>query len=88
MQKDNPSLSRWTLSTYQFNRQWEFSWLALNMTPLKYQKAGGGGLGTVGGLKMWSIGAQGAGRKRAGGAGAGAGAVVLEMRQSPVCCSC
>ncbi|GAB4818793.1 hypothetical protein N2152v2_005839 [Parachlorella kessleri] len=31
-------MSRWTLSTYQFNRQWEFSWLALNMTPLKYQK--------------------------------------------------
>ncbi len=38
IQKDNPSLSRWTLSTYQFNRQWEFSWLAQNLTPLKYQK--------------------------------------------------
>lgn len=38
VQADDPRLSRWTLSTYQFNRQWEFSWLALNMTPLKYQK--------------------------------------------------
>ncbi len=38
VQQDNPNMSRWTLSTYQFERQWEFSWLALNMTPLKYQK--------------------------------------------------
>ena len=34
----DPSLSRWTLSTYQFARQWEFSWTALTMTPLKHQK--------------------------------------------------
>lgn len=38
IQHDNPQLSKWTLSTFQFNRQWEFSWLARNMTPLKYQK--------------------------------------------------
>ncbi len=36
--QDDPRLSRWTLSTYQFNRQWEFSWLALNLTPLRNQK--------------------------------------------------
>jgi len=38
IQEDDTRLSKWTLSTYQFNRQWEFSWLALNMTPLKNQK--------------------------------------------------
>jgi uncharacterized membrane protein len=38
VQPDDPRLSRWTLSTYQFNRQWEFSWMALNMTPLRNQK--------------------------------------------------
>ncbi|KAL4450056.1 hypothetical protein ABPG77_010725 [Micractinium sp. CCAP 211/92] len=38
VQQDDPRLSRWTLSTYQFNRQWEFSWLALNLTPLRNQK--------------------------------------------------
>jgi len=37
-QEDDPRLSRWTLSTFQFNRQWEFSWLALNLTPLRNQK--------------------------------------------------
>jgi hypothetical protein len=31
-------MSRWTLSTFQFNRQWEFSWLAQNLTPLRNQK--------------------------------------------------
>lgn len=35
---EDPRMSRWTLSTYQFNRQWEFSWLAQNLTPLKNQK--------------------------------------------------
>lgn len=38
IQEEDSRLSKWTLSTYQFNRQWEFSWLALNMTPLKHQK--------------------------------------------------
>lgn len=38
VQPDDPRLSRWTLSTFQFNRQWEFSWMALNMTPLRNQK--------------------------------------------------
>lgn len=38
VQADDPTMSRWTLSTFQFNRQWEFSWLALNMTPLRNQK--------------------------------------------------
>ena len=38
IQDGDASLSKWTLSTNQFNRDWEFSWLAKNMTPLKYQK--------------------------------------------------
>lgn len=38
VQKDDPRMSRWKLSTFQFNRQWEFSWLAQNLTPMKYQK--------------------------------------------------
>ncbi len=38
IQDGDTSLSKWTLSTHQFNRDWEFSWLAKNMTPLKYQK--------------------------------------------------
>jgi uncharacterized membrane protein len=38
IQNDDPQMSKWTLSTFQFNRQWEFSWLARNMTPLKHQK--------------------------------------------------
>lgn len=38
VQPDDTTLSRWTLSTYQFNRQWEFSWIAKNLTPIKYQK--------------------------------------------------
>ena len=38
IQDGDASLSKWTLSTHQFNRDWEFSWLAKNMTPLKYQK--------------------------------------------------
>jgi len=55
IQKENPHMSKWTLSTFQFNRQWEFSWLARNMTPLKYQKihwrsvpgSSGGSLGPI-----------------------------------------
>lgn len=55
IQKENPQMSKWTLSTFQFNRQWEFSWLARNMTPLKYQKihwrsvpgSSGGSLGPI-----------------------------------------
>lgn len=34
----DPRLSRWTLSTHQFGRDWTFSWLARNMTPIKNQK--------------------------------------------------
>jgi len=30
--------SQWTLSTHQFARDWEFSWVATNLTPVKYQK--------------------------------------------------
>eukprot|EP00976_Prorocentrum_cordatum_P000201 4582-Prorocentrum_minimum.AAC.2 len=30
--------SEWTLSTHQFGRDWEFSWVATNLTPVKYQK--------------------------------------------------
>jgi hypothetical protein len=33
---ENPALSRWTLSTRQFNRDWEFSWLARNLAPIKW----------------------------------------------------
>lgn len=38
VQPDDPSLSRWLLSTNQFGRDWEFSWLAKNLTPMKNQK--------------------------------------------------
>ncbi|KAI7844181.1 hypothetical protein COHA_002316 [Chlorella ohadii] len=38
VQEEDPRLSRWTLSTFQFGRQWEFSWLAQNLTPLRNQK--------------------------------------------------
>ena len=31
-------MSRWTLKTEQFGRSWEFSWLAQNLTPIRYQK--------------------------------------------------
>jgi uncharacterized membrane protein len=36
--EEDPSLSEWTLSTFQFNRQWEIKWVAKNLTPIKYQK--------------------------------------------------
>ena len=38
IQEDDPKLSRWVLSTDQFGRTWEFSWLARNLTPVKGQK--------------------------------------------------
>ncbi|KAF6254160.1 hypothetical protein COO60DRAFT_1542994 [Scenedesmus sp. NREL 46B-D3] len=38
VQQDNPALSRWTLATRQFGRDWEFSWLARNLAPVKNQK--------------------------------------------------
>eukprot|EP00879_Flechtneria_rotunda_P029717 GHRR01032160.1.p2 GENE.GHRR01032160.1~~GHRR01032160.1.p2 ORF type:complete len:168 (+),score=34.28 GHRR01032160.1:292-795(+) len=38
VQKDQPALSRWTLATNQFGRDWEFSWLARNLAPIKNQK--------------------------------------------------
>lgn len=31
-------VSEWTLSTHQFGRDWQFSWEATNLTPLKNQK--------------------------------------------------
>lgn len=37
-QPDNPTLSRWLLATHQFGRDWEFSWLAQNLTPMQHQK--------------------------------------------------
>jgi hypothetical protein len=50
VQADDPRISRWTLSTFQFDRQWEFSWMALNMTPLRNQKIHWRSVpGTVGG---------------------------------------
>ncbi|KAG1668475.1 hypothetical protein FOA52_005248 [Chlamydomonas sp. UWO 241] len=36
--ESDPRLSRWTLSTNQFGRDWEFSWLARNLQPIKGQK--------------------------------------------------
>ena len=38
VQADDPSLSRWLLATEQFGRTWEFSWLAKNLAPVKFQK--------------------------------------------------
>lgn len=38
VQKEDPRLSRWKLSTNQFNRDWEFTWLAQNLTPIRGQK--------------------------------------------------
>jgi uncharacterized membrane protein len=57
VQEDDPALSRWTLSTHQFGRDWELSWLALNLAPLRGQKihwrsvAGSTG-GSLGGLEV------------------------------------
>lgn len=36
--QEDPRLSRWTLSTQQFGRDWEFSWLARNLAPVRNQK--------------------------------------------------
>lgn len=78
--QDDPRLSRWTLSTYQFNRQWEFSWLALNLTPLRNQKihwrsvpgSTGGSLGSA--LEVQNRwGRQGRGGRAREGDGAGVG---------------
>lgn len=38
VQPDDDRMSRWLLSTEQFGRQWEFSWLAQNLTPVRHQK--------------------------------------------------
>ena len=38
VQPEDPRLSRWTLATRQFNQDWEFSWLAQNLTPTRHQK--------------------------------------------------
>lgn len=38
VQESDPRLSRWTLSTHQFGRDWEFSWLARNLAPVKNVK--------------------------------------------------
>ena len=38
IQEDDPKLSRWVLSTDQFGRTWEFSWLARNLTPVRHAK--------------------------------------------------
>ncbi|PNW73034.1 hypothetical protein CHLRE_14g616250v5 [Chlamydomonas reinhardtii] len=35
---NDPRLSRWTLATHQFGRDWEFSWLARNLPPVKNSK--------------------------------------------------
>lgn len=38
VQENDPRFSKWTLSTRQFDRDFEFSWLARNLAPIKYQK--------------------------------------------------
>lgn len=35
---DDGKLSRWTLSTYQFNQDWTFTWLAEDLAPIRHQK--------------------------------------------------
>ena len=34
-------MSKWTLSTYQFGQQLEFSWMARDLTPVQLKKARG-----------------------------------------------
>ncbi|GIL45246.1 hypothetical protein Vafri_2539 [Volvox africanus] len=36
--ESDPRMSRWTLATHQFGRDWEFSWLARNLPPVKNNK--------------------------------------------------
>lgn len=38
VQQDDPSLSRWTLSQDLVGRKWEFSWLARNLEPARFEK--------------------------------------------------
>lgn len=38
MLPDDPRLSKWTLATRQLNQDWEFNWLAQNLTPTRHQK--------------------------------------------------
>eukprot|EP00884_Botryococcus_braunii_P007172 jgi/Botrbrau1/16456/Bobra.0142s0052.1 len=35
---EDARLSQWTLSTYQFNRDWTFTWVAEDLAPTPYQK--------------------------------------------------
>jgi len=35
---DDPKQSKWVLCTNQFGRNWELSWRALDLTPIKHQK--------------------------------------------------
>eukprot|EP00238_Polyblepharides_amylifera_P004720 CAMPEP_0196587470 /NCGR_PEP_ID=MMETSP1081-20130531/57577_1 /TAXON_ID=36882 /ORGANISM="Pyramimonas amylifera, Strain CCMP720" /LENGTH=195 /DNA_ID=CAMNT_0041909661 /DNA_START=216 /DNA_END=803 /DNA_ORIENTATION=- len=35
---EKPTRTKWKLSTNQLGRNWEFSWIATNFTPIKYQK--------------------------------------------------
>ena len=38
VQPGDKALSRWLLSTRQFNRDWQIAWLAKNLTPTRNQK--------------------------------------------------
>lgn len=38
VQENDPRFSKWTLSTRQFDRDLEFSWLARNLAPIRNQK--------------------------------------------------
>ncbi|GAX78302.1 hypothetical protein CEUSTIGMA_g5744.t1 [Chlamydomonas eustigma] len=38
VQEDDMRKSKWTLSTHQFGRDWEFSWLSRNLQPILNQK--------------------------------------------------
>ena len=38
VQEKDPKLSKWVLKTTQFDRDWEFAWMAQNMAPIPLQK--------------------------------------------------
>jgi uncharacterized membrane protein len=53
VQPDDPKMSRWLLSTQQFGRDWEFSWLAQNLTPMQNQKVCSSTVGCPHGAVYW-----------------------------------
>ena len=55
VQPDDPKLSKWLLSTHQFGRDWEFSWLAQNLTPMQNQKVRSSAVGYARGASDWHM---------------------------------